>query len=142
MTALLIEGAARVAAPARPLVTRDMLAAQLARLADWHVQVVGREPSKIGDRIVSAATFGLGGRARDFYALCDATETLADLADGEPVYGPHVDPDRADLLAGEAHADALAPLVDAAMTALRARGDCSICGAIYSGDHCPNCGWY
>lgn len=19
---------------------------------------------------------------------------------------------------------------------------CSICGAIYSGDHCPNCGWF
>ncbi|GAA4059980.1 hypothetical protein [Actinomadura miaoliensis] len=20
--------------------------------------------------------------------------------------------------------------------------DCSICGAVYSGDHCPNCGWF
>ena len=117
MTAL-IEGAARVAAPARPLVTRDMLAAQIARLADWHVQVVGRRPSPLGDRIISLATFGLGASPRDFYALCDATEQRIDLADGEAVYGPHVDPDRADLLAGEAHADALAPLVDAALTAL------------------------
>ena len=142
MTAL-IEGAAASAAPARPaMVTRDMLAAQLARLADWHVQVAGREPSPLGARIVSAVTFGLGGTARDFYALCDATEALADLAAGEPVYGPHVDPDRADLLAAEAFEDALSPLVDAAMTALRSRGDCSICGAIYSGDHCPNCGWF
>lgn len=119
MTALLIEGAAVVAAPARPaMVTRDMLAGQVARLADWHVQVVGRRPSPLGARIVSLATFGLGGIARDFYALCDATEDLADLAAGEPVYGSHTDPDRADLLAAEAHADALAPLTDAAWTAL------------------------
>lgn len=118
MTALLEKGAA-VAAPARPaMVTRDMLAAQIARLADWHVQVVGRRPSPLGAHIVSVATFGLGARARDFYALCDATEDLIDLANQEPVYGPHVDPDRADLLAAEAHADALAPLTDAAWTAL------------------------
>lgn len=119
MTALAFEGAARVAAPARPMVTRDMLAAQIVRLADWHVQVAGREPSPLGARIVGLATFGLGGTARDFYALCDATEDLADLAAGEPVYGPHTDPDRADLLAGEAFQDALAPLIDAAMVALR-----------------------
>lgn len=119
MTALLIEGAATAAAPARPaMVTRDMLAAQIARLADWHVQVVGRRPSPLGARIVGLATFGLGGDARSFYALCDATEQQIDLANQEPVFGPHVDPDRADLLAAEAHADALAPLVDAAMVAL------------------------
>lgn len=119
MTALLIEGAATAAAPARPaMVTRDMLARQVARLADWHVQVVGRRPSPLGARIVSLATFGLGARARDFYALCDATEDLIDLADQQPVYGPHTDPDLADLLAAEAHADALAPLTDAAWTAL------------------------
>lgn len=118
MTAQLIERAATAAAPARPAITRDMLAAQVARLADWHVQVVGRRPSPLGARIVGLVTFGLGGRARDFYALCDATEALADLAAGEPVYGPHTDPDRADLLAAEAHADALAPLTDAAWTVL------------------------
>lgn len=138
----LIEGAVRVAAPARPLVTREILAAQLARLADWHVQVVGRRPSPLGARIVSLATFGLGGDARDFYALCDATEQRIDLAAGDAVFGRDVDPDRADTLAAEAFADALSPLVDAALVALRSRGDCSICGAIYSGDHCPNCGWY
>lgn len=24
----------------------------------------------------------------------------------------------------------------------RLMGTCSICGAIYIGDHCPNCGWW
>lgn len=123
MTALLIKGAARAAAPARPaMVTREVLARQLARLADWHVQVAGRGPSPLGARIVSTVTFGLGGSARDFYALCDAVEDVIDLADQQPVYGRDVDPDRADVLAGEALADALAPLVDAALVALRGGG--------------------
>ncbi|MEV0660165.1 hypothetical protein ACIBI3_02170 [Actinomadura luteofluorescens] len=37
MTALLIEGAARPAAPARPLVTRERIAEQWERLARWYL---------------------------------------------------------------------------------------------------------
>ncbi len=114
MTALAFEGAARVAAPARPaMVTRDLLAKQFVLLAQWDLE------SPPDDHQAETAAARLGARPVDFDAVCDTVLTLEEIEAGDYRYGTFDDPDMVERLAREKHEDALAPLIDAAMVALR-----------------------
>ena len=105
------EGAATAAAPARPaLITRDMLAAQFERLAAWDLDT--RDPR------CEIAAGHIAGDWRDFDNLCETRLTIDEIEAGEYRMGVYEDPDRVERLAREKHADALAPLVDAAWTAV------------------------
>lgn len=114
MTALAIEGAARAAAPARPAITRDMLAAQFERLAEWDLET--RDPR------CEIAAGHIAGDWRDFDNLCEARLAVDEIEAGEYRMGVFEDPDRVERLAREKHADALAVLVDAAWAALHGGG--------------------
>lgn len=110
MTTLVMEGAAATAAAPRPPATREQLARRLDALAVWQVQTGAHAP------IDAAARMGVDTTA--FSLLCDAVEDVIAVAAKEPVYGPDVDPDRADALAAAAYGRALDAVVDAAARTL------------------------
>lgn len=112
MTTLTVQkGAALAAVPARPAITREILAAQFERLAAWDLDTA--------DVRCEIAAGHVGGTWRDFDALCEAAALVDDIETGCHQYGPFDDPDVVERVAREAHADALDTLVDAAMARLR-----------------------
>ena len=140
-----MEGAAVAAAPRpRPLITREIIARQFERLADWHIQTHDPDRAVAGGPAPLKAGHLLAGRsmAAVFDALCDVHDHLDDIDRGVYEYAACDDPDDIERDVREAREDALIPLVEAALRALAGVDECSICGATYIGGHCPNCGWF